>query len=261
MTRIHSEQNLGNRGGFATGYAAVFEQVEEAILLEDDCLPHPSFFPYCEALLARYRDDERVMTISGDNFHFGARVTPDSYYFSRYPHLWGFATWRRAWRLYDPDIKLWPTLRQTPWLLDTLGNEWAVRYWADVFDRLHAGTLQTWDSQWAFACWANSALGCSPAVNLISNIGFGPTASGTTDTSNPVNALPTEPMELPLRHRLHGPRPGGGRADVRARLRAGDRAEEADAGRAGARPAEKARNQTTTTLRPLSPVPRGRGLG
>jgi hypothetical protein len=198
VTRF-SQVNLGNRRCLSQGYDWVFGQIERAILLEDDCLPEPTFFRFCEELLERYADDTRVMTVGGDNFQFGRKATDDSYYFSRYHHLWGFATWGRAWKLYDADIKLWPRLRDTPWLLDAIGNEWGVRYWTKIFDDIYAKRFDVWDAQWGFAAWANSALGIVPAVNLISNIGFGAGAT-TTKRKNPVAELPTAPMDFPLRH-------------------------------------------------------------
>lgn len=102
-----SDRNQGCKYRVSSGLDWVFSEVEEAIILEDDCLPAPSFFRFCETLLARYRDDERVMTISGDNFQLGNSRTEYSYYFSKYTHIWGWASWRRAWQHYDVDMKSW----------------------------------------------------------------------------------------------------------------------------------------------------------
>src|SRR3954453_1153033 len=101
VVRDFADENLGLKKRIPRGLHRVFGEAPEAIILEDDCLPHPSFFRYCAELLERYRDDERVMMISGDNFQGGRRRTPDSYYFSRYVHSWGWATWRRAWQHFD----------------------------------------------------------------------------------------------------------------------------------------------------------------
>jgi len=114
----------------------IFANEEEAIILEDDCLPHPTFFRFCEELLERYRDDERVTMISGDNFQFGKQRTPYSYYFSRYVHVWGWASWRRAWQNYNVNIELWPEIKEGNWLQDLLGNRKAVRYWTKGFDQV-----------------------------------------------------------------------------------------------------------------------------
>src|SRR5262245_4967250 len=98
----YSPINLGVGTRPATGLRWVFEQVESAIILEDDCIPHPTFFRYCEELLERYRDDQRVMHISGDNWNFNRQPRPFSYFFSNYCYSCGWATWRRAFRHYDP---------------------------------------------------------------------------------------------------------------------------------------------------------------
>lgn len=195
----YSEVNLGCGARPSSGLNWVFENVAEAIILEDDCLPHPTFFPFCAELLERYRDDERVMMISGDNFQFGRKRTHYSYYFSRYTHTWGWATWRRAWRYFDREIKLWPALRETPWLVDTLGDERAAEYWGDLFDRMQQ-MPSVWDYQWAFACWSQSGLTILPNTNLISNIGWGEEATHTKLADNPSANIPTSEMLFPLAH-------------------------------------------------------------
>ncbi|OUC08639.1 hemolytic protein HlpA-like protein, partial [Litorilinea aerophila] len=101
-----AEENLGGRRRISSGLTWAFSQVEAAIVLEDDCLPHPTFFPFCEELLNRYCHDERIMAITGDNFQFGRSRTKYSYYFSRYFHSWGWATWRRAWQHYDDTLHM-----------------------------------------------------------------------------------------------------------------------------------------------------------
>lgn len=199
VLRNYSDINLGCGRRPATGIDWVFENVERAIILEDDCLPHPTFFPFCEELLERYRDDERVMTISGNNFQYGAKSTSHSYYFSTYPHTWGWATWRRAWRLYDFQAQLWPPLRETSFLLDVLGDPDSVPYWRDIFDSLETRP-DVWDYQWIFTCWVQHALAILPNVNLVSNIGWGQNSTHTSALDNPSANLATEAMAFPLDH-------------------------------------------------------------
>lgn len=195
-----SEVNLGCKMRPKTGIDWVFEQVEEAIILEDDCLPHPSFFRFCEEALEKYRHDERVFLISGDNFQFGRTRTEDSYYFSRNNHIWGWASWRRAWKYYDVNLTLWPEVRDGGWLDDVLSDHEQVSYWTDIFQKVADGEIHSaWDYQWTFACWINSALTVLPNVNLISNIGFGQDATHTTGSSCLEN-LPTAEMVFPLKH-------------------------------------------------------------
>jgi hypothetical protein len=184
----------------STGIDWVFSQVERAILLEDDCLAEPSFFDYCQELLDRYALESRVMMISGDNFHFGSSQTTDSYYFSRVPHIWGWATWRRAWQRYDVTMSGWPALRESDWLARYLGDDHLARHFLNVFDNIHAGRIDTWDLQWTLAIWSHDGLCIAPDVNLISNIGFGPLATHTRSPRSPHACLPTQPITFPLRH-------------------------------------------------------------
>lgn len=196
-----SDTNLGCKGRVSSGITWVFSQVEEAVILEDDCLPHPSFFPFCEELLERYRADERVMVVSGDNFQQGRRRTDFSYYFSRYAHIWGWASWRRAWAHYDVDIKAWASLRaDAAWLRDITGDEEAARYWHEVFEAVAAGRVNTWDYQWLFACWAQHGLSVVPEVNLVTNIGFGANSTHTSAHDATTAELPAREMPFPLAH-------------------------------------------------------------
>lgn len=195
-----SETNLGCKRRVASGIDWVFEQAAEAIILEDDCLPHPSFFRYCADLLEKYRDDERVMMISGDNFQLGRRRTPYSYYFSRHTHIWGWASWRRAWRYYDVRMEGWPALRESDWLMDLHGDERVTRHWRAGFDQVYEGRLDTWDYQWAYACWSQNGLIILPEVNLVTNIGWRADATHTRTEESMAAGLESHEMEFPLRH-------------------------------------------------------------
>lgn len=176
-----SDSNLGCRQRVSSGISWVFSQVEQAIILEDDCLPAPSFFSFCEALLDRYRDDERVMHIGGTNVQQGQSRTPSSYYFSRYTHIWGWATWRRAWRHYNVEMPNWPQDREL--IQKSFRDPIEAEFWLNKFDKVHAGAIDTWDFQWVYGCWSQSGLAVIPSVNLVSNIGFGPGATHTHEVT------------------------------------------------------------------------------
>jgi hypothetical protein len=197
----YSEVNLGCRKRISSGLDWIFNTVEEAIILEDDCLPHPTFFRYCEELLEYYRDDQRVMHISGDNFQYGHKRTKDSYYFSQYTHVWGWASWRRAWQNYDVEMKSWQTVKDGKWLADILKDRESILYWENTFQSVYDGKADSWSNQWLFACWLQSGLSILPNVNLVSNIGFGIDATHTTRKSELAN-IPTEAMDFPLQHPL-----------------------------------------------------------
>ncbi|BCM88223.1 hypothetical protein IAD21_00050 [Abditibacteriota bacterium] len=195
----YSDVNLGLKMRLQSGLKWVFEQVEEAIILEDDCVPHPSFFRFCEEMLERYRDTPQVMTISGGNFQFGEKTTESSYGFSRYPLIWGWATWRRAWQFYEPDMQSWPALRSASWLEGIVDRQ-AANYWSYIFQKAYEG-LNTWDYALTFSCWKQEMLNVHPAQNLVSNIGF------RSDATHPDNGIGyqyshmlTEAMQFPLQH-------------------------------------------------------------
>jgi hypothetical protein len=195
----YSDVNLGCKLRVSSGLDWVFSEVEEAIILEDDCLPHPSFFPFCEELLERYRDDTRIGIISGDNL-LGHGTSPYSYYFSKYPHIWGWATWKRAWKYYDLEMSLWTEINNGNWLENILPSKKVVKYWEKIFQNTYNGKVQTWDYQWVFACLINNFLCIIPNVNLISNIGFGESSTHTKGSDNKFSSLATQEVNFPLVH-------------------------------------------------------------
>lgn len=196
---LFRDKNLGCRVAVSTAIDWFFEHEEDGIILEDDCLPHPTFFRFCEELLNKYRDDQRIMMISGDNFQFGNKRTPYSYYFSRYAHIWGWASWSRAWKHYDVNMRLWPEIRAGRWLHDLFGDRQVVNYWGNIFERVYNSEINTWDYQWTFACLIHNGLVILPNNNLISNIGFDGNATHTGGQSQFAN-LTTEPMLFSLFH-------------------------------------------------------------
>lgn len=195
----YAETFLSCKERIASGLDWVFENVEEAIIFEDDCIPDPTFFRFCSELLERYRDDERVVSIAGTSYQIPRDRTDYSYYFSRYNLLWGWATWRRVWQNYDVDMKLWPQIRDSGWLNDALMDSRAAEHWSRTFQRTYEG-FDTWDDQWVLSCWINSGLTIIPEVNLVSNIGFGVESTHTKDTYDWRANMPTEPIAFPLRH-------------------------------------------------------------
>jgi hypothetical protein len=193
----YSPVNLGCRRRVSSGLDWVFSQVEDSIILEDDCLPHPDFFSFSEAMLERHRHDERIMAVGGSNLAAGRIRGDASYYFSRHCHIWGWATWRRAWRHYDVAMNALPAL------LDRLDDYYPVpaeaAHWRQMFGATHAGLIDTWDYQWQFAIMRRHGLTIVPNANLVSNIGFRPDATHTTLFGDRGCAVPCSPLG-PLRH-------------------------------------------------------------
>ena len=196
----YSDVNLGCKMRVSSGLDWVFNQVEEAIILEDDCLPDPSFFLFCEKLLNYYREDERIMVISGDNFQFGRKRGGYSYYFSRYNHCWGWATWKRAWQHYDIEMKLWQQIRDENLLEYILKKPKAIECWKQIFQATYDEKINSWAYRWTFACWIQNGLTILPNVNLVSNIGFGTEATHTTIDNNPFANIPRQKTIFPLQH-------------------------------------------------------------
>lgn len=199
VLKNYSDVNLGCRWRVSSGLDWVFEQVEEAIIVEDDCLPHPTFFRFCEELLEYYRDDERIMVISGNNFQLGRLQNKDSYYFSRYPHCWGWSTWKRSWKYHEVEMKFWPTIRDAKILQYIFQNSHQEKYWQKIFQYTYDEKLSSWNASWTFSCWMQNSLTILPSVNLVSNIGFSEQATHTRGKSRLAN-LPVQAMEFPLKH-------------------------------------------------------------
>ena len=196
----YSDINLGCKQRVSSGLDWAFSLIDRAIILEDDCLPNISFFRFCEELLEKYKDDTRIMAISGDNFQFGRKRTEDSYYFSIYNHCWGWATWRRAWQYYDIEMKLWSKIKQEGWLKDILINPCAIKYWHNKFQKAYEHKIDTWDFQWTFACWLQSGLTILPNINLVSNIGFSSEGTHHKNSKNLLANMATEKLQFPLKH-------------------------------------------------------------
>jgi hypothetical protein len=198
VLRNYSEENLGCKQRISSGLTWVFEQVETAIILEDDCLPHEDFFPYCDALLKRYETDERVWVVTGNNFQHGKKCGDASYYFSKFNHCWGWATWRRAWQHYQVDLPFWPAWKETSDWKKKLPDTIERKIWTDLLNRVQAGEIDTWDYQWTACVWYRGGLTATPNVNLVTNIGFGPDATHTVSETDQ-EGLPMHPLG-PLTH-------------------------------------------------------------
>ncbi|MGH8019527.1 MAG: glycosyltransferase family 2 protein [Opitutaceae bacterium] len=196
-----AEKNLGCGMRPATGISWVFEHVDRAIFLEDDCVPHPSFFRFCGEMLERYAKDERVMMVSGNNFLSDGGGMGHSYTFFRFLNLWGWASWRRAWKYYDFSMESWPQERNSDWLRGISKDPRIRNYWRRIFDSVytHISMRDIWDFQFACAVMKQGGLGIAPSRNLVSNIGWGEGATHTIGDSHLAN-LPANEMPFPLRH-------------------------------------------------------------
>jgi len=196
---LFRDKNLGCKHAVSGAIDWFFENEEMGIILEDDCLPNDSFFQFCEELLHRYKDEKQVMTISGDNFQ-PERRTENSYYFSKYMHCWGWASWRRAWEYFDLEMEEWPHLKNKNFLSEQFSSKSAQDYWRNIFDRVHAGEIDSWAYIWQYAIWIQKGLNILPEENLVSNIGFGEGGTHTKSDNSESSNMKTEELVFPLTH-------------------------------------------------------------
>lgn len=192
---LFRDENRGCKRAVSSAIGWFFEHVESGIILEDDCLPSDSFFPFCGELLEKYRDDERVMMISGNNFQNGISRGDASYYFSSVPWIWGWATWRRAWALYDVEMQTFPSFVKGG-CMQSLSHDKAVQNyrWAH-FIPTYEGKINTWDYQWIYAILSNHGLSICPQVNLVSNIGFNFQGTHTQNENSRFANIPVSEIE------------------------------------------------------------------
>ena len=180
---LFSNVNLGCGPGVSGAINWFFSRVDHGIILEDDCLPNATFFLFCREMLYKYKDDNEVMAITGTNIAKGIRYESD-YVFSSFPIMWGWASWRRAWKRYDYQIKKWPAVKKEKSLSKSSMDTWKLHpVYNELFEKTYqAGldsTLNTWDHQWIFCNWLNFGLTVTPTKNLVQNIGFGSNATHT----------------------------------------------------------------------------------
>ena len=199
---LFRDENLNCGIGPSSAFTWFFEHEEEGIILEDDCLPSQSFFWFCQELLERYRDDNRIMHIGGNNFLNGWKNDNDySYYFSRSGHIWGWATWRRAWKTFDYSIGLYDKIKKKNYFRDFFLNPLEKIYRLRKFDKtISSSRVDWWDYQWDFARYVNSGLAIVPKNNLVKNLGFGEDATHTQNGNSESAKMEATDIELPLNH-------------------------------------------------------------
>jgi len=179
LKTLFRDKNRGCGPAVSGAIAWFFEQVEEGIILEDDCLPSLSFFDFCKYALEKFRDDTRIGTISGDYFLPPDLSFDQPYYFSKYFQIWGWATWRRVWQKYRFDLSF---ETEETWLRifnDIHPASLESEYWLEILRGLAKGTINTWDYQMMLISWRERFLHVAPSKNLVTNIGYRPDATHT----------------------------------------------------------------------------------
>jgi hypothetical protein len=187
---LFRHDNLGCGKAVSEAISWFFDNEEAGVILEDDCLPHESFFDFCGDLLERYKDNEQVMHIGGTCFQDKSYRNKNSYYFSNYIHIWGWATWKRAWLKYTYNITAHTNPGFTEILKTKFPDPQEFNFWKKSFDDMAAHAIDTWDIQWSYSVYKNNGIGITPTANLISNIGFGADATHTLVADAKITALP-----------------------------------------------------------------------
>ncbi len=186
VKELFRERNIGCGLALSGAIDWFFENVEAGIILEDDCVPDLSFFSFCETMLDKYKNESRIMHIAGSNFQFGKKRGDGSYYYSSFANIWGWATWRRAWKYFQYDTNFIDDFISKDKLKFYNKNFIERKYWYQKIKKIHNHEVDTWDYQWLFSIWNNGGMSVIPNSNLIENIGFG---EGATHTHTEVSVF------------------------------------------------------------------------
>lgn len=193
--RLYRQEHLDVKTSISTAINWFFEHEEMGIILEDDCVPHQSFFWFCKELLERYQNDKRIMMISGTNYLFNNVEMTESYYFSRYYPIWGWATWKRAWLLYDITMSEWPRIKSINYLSSIYCHTNIANFLQNGLDKAYNNLINTWDYQWVYSCIINHGLAICPKYNLISNIGITGTHTKKGNVAGKFHFMPVQSIE------------------------------------------------------------------
>lgn len=186
---LFRKKNLGCGRAMSSAITWFFKNVSEGIILEDDCLPHPDFFPYCNKLLERYRNEDRIFMISGNGVsdNYGQKIKTD-YIFTQIPSAWGWATWRRSWEKYDFRLNKLESFKQYGNIEKIFSKIDYQKYWLNYFNEIKYDGLNNWDYQLAFAAFKSKGLCIRPRYNLVSNLGI-QAGNGTIKSAVPKTGL------------------------------------------------------------------------
>jgi hypothetical protein len=201
VNTVFREQNMGLRNGVGDALNWFFSKEEFGIVLEDDCLPDPSFFPYCGELLHRYRDDERIMHITGSNVAEGyTNHSGDSYFFSRFSLVWGWASWRRAWEKMLPGLGGLNEFEESGSMRALIPGHMARTYMMDKFRVTSRRENNSWAYAWFYSILKNDGLCIIPKLNLVENVGVGDADATNTRTRLQHQLVRAGSMIFPLHH-------------------------------------------------------------
>lgn len=196
ISKMFREENLGCARSVSQGITWFFKTNEKGIILEDDCIADPSFFTFCETLLEKYQNQKEIFHISGNNFQYGKQRGKADYYFSIFNHLWGWASWKRAWNNFEFDIDI----QDVEDMREFVNSDLIINYFSKQFQNVNHGKIDSWGFRWTFACWKNKGVSILPNMNLVSNIGFVEEATHTHQIESPQSNIPVHTIKHELIH-------------------------------------------------------------
>jgi hypothetical protein len=199
LKTLFRKENLGMKKNVSSAITWFFKCNQKGIIIEDDCLPNKSFFYFCEEMLNKYENNKKIMHISG-NFFQSKQIGLDDYYFSHIPHIWGWATWRRAWDKYDLEMKSYPNFIKDKKLKVIFKNKKQCVLWKHLFDQVFYDKSDTWDFQWTYTLFSSNGLSITPNKNLVTNIGFGNLAENCKNSEDKFSNLELVDMHFPLKN-------------------------------------------------------------
>jgi len=198
---LFRQNNIGVKIAVSAAIDWFFDYNEMGIILEDDCVPSTSFFAFCEENLEKYKNNRNIMHISGNFFQTTKTSShDDDYYFSTIPHIWGWASWRRAWAKYDINMKSYKEFLNQKTLNNIFHDKKSQIIWKHLFDQVYLDHSQTWDFQWAYTLFYHGGLSINPNKNIVSNIGFSKEAENCKNENDKLANIKIDNLEFPLRH-------------------------------------------------------------
>jgi hypothetical protein len=199
LKTLFRKENIGCGLGVSTAITWFFDNVEQGIILEDDCVPLPGFFEFCDEMLNYYKDNDRIYEISGTNLQGGNIRSNGSYYFSKYGGIWGWATWARAWRHFSYEMENYDQFVKEKRIEKIFTDKKQQKYWIETLNK--ASKLGSWwDYQWVYSFWSHNGICIVPNVNLIKNIGFDNEGTHTLGEPNGYTKLAKGGSLIEIRH-------------------------------------------------------------
>jgi hypothetical protein len=199
--KLYRSRHLSAKDSISSAIDWFFDNEKMGIILEDDCLPSQSFFLFCENLLNKYKDDLRIWHIGGTStLNDEILLNNESYYFSNFNHIWGWASWANRWKMYDRDLLLFNEFVNLRYIENITKNKLLQNFWISNFNNVHNKKIDTWDYQWYYTTWINRGLSIIPTANLVSNLGFSADATHTSDAGHRLSNMERKEIDLKLVH-------------------------------------------------------------